>query len=340
MTSRSVPFSVLDLSPIPTGATARDAFHRSLSLAQHAENWGFHRYWLAEHHNMTGIASAATSVLIGYIAGGTKTIRVGSGGVMLPNHAPLVIAEQFGTLESLYPGRIDLGLGRAPGSDQRTMMALRRSLHGEIDDFPQDVLELQRYFAEVTEDQHVQAVPGQGLHIPIWLLGSSLYSAQLAAKLGLPFAFASHFAPDMLHQALALYRSQFQPSAALAKPYAIVCINVVAADSERDARFLFTSMQQQFINLRRGKPGPLPAPVLNISDYWSGGEQYGVGQALRMSVVGDPAQVKSGLEALLRETQADEIMVNGQIFDHQARLRSFEIVADIKPHLSIPELIC
>ncbi|WP_367298429.1 luciferase-like monooxygenase [Hafnia alvei] len=339
MTSRSVPFSVLDLSPIPTGATARDAFHRSLSLAQHAENWGFHRYWLAEHHNMTGIASAATSVLIGYIAGGTKTIRVGSGGVMLPNHAPLVIAEQFGTLESLYPGRIDLGLGRAPGSDQRTMMALRRSLHGEIDDFPQDVLELQRYFAEVTEDQHVQAVPGQGLHIPIWLLGSSLYSAQLAAKLGLPFAFASHFAPDMLHQALALYRSQFQPSAALAKPYAIVCINVVAADSERDARFLFTSMQQQFINLRRGKPGPLPAPVQDISDYWSGGEQYGVEQALRMSVVGDPAQVKSGLEALLRETQADEIMVNGQIFDHQARLRSFEIVADIKPHLSIPELI-
>lgn len=339
MTSRSVPFSVLDLSPIPKGATARDAFHRSLSLAQHAENWGFHRYWLAEHHNMTGIASAATSVLIGYIAGGTKTIRVGSGGVMLPNHAPLVIAEQFGTLESLYTGRIDLGLGRAPGSDQRTMMALRRSLHGEIDDFPQDVLELQRYFDEVTEGQHVQAVPGQGLHIPIWLLGSSLYSAQLAAKLGLPFAFASHFAPDMLHQALALYRSQFQPSAALAKPYAIVCINVVAADSERDARFLFTSMQQQFINLRRGKPGPLPAPVQDISDYWSGGEQYGVEQALRMSVVGDPTQVKSGLEALLRETQADEIMVNGQIFDHQARLRSFEIVADIKPHLSIPELI-
>lgn len=339
MTSRSVPFSVLDLSPIPKGATARDAFHRSLSLAQHAENWGFHRYWLAEHHNMTGIASAATSVLIGYIAGGTKTIRVGSGGVMLPNHAPLVIAEQFGTLESLYPGRIDLGLGRAPGSDQRTMMALRRSLHGEIDDFPQDVLELQRYFDEVTEGQHVQAVPGQGLHIPIWLLGSSLYSAQLAAKLGLPFAFASHFAPDMLHQALALYRSQFQPSAALAKPYAIVCINVVAADSERDARFLFTSMQQQFINLRRGKPGPLPAPVKDISDYWSGGEQYGVEQALRMSVVGDPTQVKSGLEALLRETQADEIMVNGQIFDHQARLRSFEIVADIKPRLSIPELI-
>ena len=339
MTSRSVPFSVLDLSPIPTGATARDAFHRSLSLAQHAENWGFHRYWLAEHHNMTGIASAATSVLIGYIAGGTKTIRVGSGGVMLPNHAPLVIAEQFGTLESLYPGRIDLGLGRAPGSDQRTMMALRRSLHGEIDDFPQDVLELQRYFDEVTEDQHVQAVPGQGLHIPIWLLGSSLYSAQLAAKLGLPFAFASHFAPDMLHQALALYRSQFQPSATLVKPYAIVCINVVAADSERDARFLFTSMQQQFINLRRGKPGPLPAPVQDISGYWSGGEQYGVEQALRMSVVGDPTQVKSGLEALLRETQADEIMVNGQIFDHQARLRSFEIVADIKPRLSIPELI-
>ncbi|MBW2959075.1 luciferase-like monooxygenase [Hafnia paralvei] len=339
MAAKNVPFSVLDLSPIPTGATARDAFHRSLSLAQHAEDWGYHRYWLAEHHNMTGIASAATSVLIGYIAGGTQTIRVGSGGVMLPNHAPLVIAEQFGTLESLYPGRIDLGLGRAPGSDQRTMMALRRSLHGEIDDFPQDVAELQRYFGEVTAGQHVQAVPGQGLHIPIWLLGSSLYSAQLAAKLGLPFAFASHFAPDMLHQALAMYRSQFQPSKALAQPYAIVCINVVAADSERDARFLFTSMQQQFINLRRGQPGPLPAPVTDISAYWSAGEQYGVEQALRMSVVGDPLQVKSGLEALLRETQADEVMVNGQIFDHQARLRSFEIVAEIKQQLNAAERI-
>lgn len=251
----SVPLSVLDLSPIPQGAKARDAFHCSLDLAQHAEKWGFQRYWLAEHHNMTGIGSAATSVLLGYLAAGTDTIRLGSGGVMLPNHAPLVIAEQFGTLESLYPGRIDLGLGRAPGTDQRTMMALRRHLSGEVDNFPRDVQELQHYFAEVQPGQPVQAVPGQGLHVPIWLLGSSLYSAQLSAKLGLPFAFASHFAPDMLFQALRLYRENYQPSERWPQPHAMVCVNVIAADSERDARFLFSSMQQQFINLRRGDRG-------------------------------------------------------------------------------------
>lgn len=331
--NKQVPLSVLDLSPIPHGAKPRDAFHCSLDLAQHAEKWGFQRYWLAEHHNMTGIGSAATSVLLGFLAAGTQTIRLGSGGVMLPNHAPLVIAEQFGTLESLYPGRIDLGLGRAPGTDQRTMMALRRHLSSEVDNFPRDVQELQHYFGELQPGQAVQAVPGQGLHVPIWLLGSSLYSAQLAAKLGLPFAFASHFAPDMLFQALKLYRENYQPSERWPQPHAMVCVNVVAADSDRDARFLFSSMQQQFINLRRGSPGPLPAPVDNIHALWTAGEQYGVEQALSMSIVGDKNTVRHGLQALLKETHADEVMVNGQIFDHQARLHSFELVAQLKDAL-------
>jgi len=276
---------------------------------------------------MTGIASAATSVLIGYLAAGTTTLRLGSGGVMLPNHAPLMIAEQFGTLESLYPGRIDLGLGRAPGSDQRTMMALRRHLSGaQADSFPADVAELVNWFDALQDEQPpVQPVPGLGLKIPVWLLGSSLYSAQLAAQMGLPFAFASHFAPDLLFQALQIYRQNFKPSARLEKPYAMVCVNVVAAESDRDARFLFTSMQQQFINLRRGKPGPLPAPVENMDNLWSPSEQYGVQQALSMSIVGDSAKVRDGLASLIRETDADEIMVNGQIFDTGARLRSFEL---------------
>lgn len=324
---KNVPLSVLDLAPIPQGASARDAFHASLALAQQAEELGFHRYWLAEHHNMTGIASAATSVLIGYLAANTQTLRLGSGGIMLPNHAPLVIAEQFGTLEALYPGRIDLGLGRAPGSDQRTMMALRRHQSSNlIDSFPEDVETLIAWFdADKEAELPVQPVPGLGSEIPVWLLGSSLYSAQLAAKLGLPFAFASHFAPDLLFQALHMYRENFQPSARLNKPYAMVCINIVAADTEREARFLFTSMQQQFINLRRGKPGPLPAPVENMDHLWTPSEQYGVQQALSMSLVGDVTKVQHGLAALMRETQADEIMVNGQIFDRQARLRSFEL---------------
>src|SRR5476649_1077049 len=251
--TKTVPLSVLDLAPVPQGSSPKQAFQSSLDLAQHAEKWGYQRYWMAEHHNMTGIASAATSVLLGFIAGGTKTIRVGSGGVMLPNHSPLVIAEQFGTLATLYPDRVDLGLGRAPGTDQRTMIALRRHLSGEVDNFPQDVQELQHYFADAQPGQPVQAVPGQGLHVPLWLLGSSLYSAHLAAALGLPFAFASHFAPELLWQAMKVYREEFTPSASLTQPYAMICINVVAADSERDARFLFTSMQQQFINLRRGR---------------------------------------------------------------------------------------
>lgn len=322
--------SVLDLAPIPQGATPRDAFHTSLALARQAEALGYERYWLAEHHNMTGIASAATSVLIGYLAANTTTLHLGSGGIMLPNHAPLVIAEQFGTLESLYPGRIDLGLGRAPGSDQRTMMALRRHLSSiHADTFPDDVQELINWFdADEDAQPPVQPVPGLGMKIPVWLLGSSLYSAQLSAQLGLPFAFASHFAPDQLFQALHLYREKFQPSARLDKPYAMVCINVVAADSERDARFLFTSQQQQFINLRRGKPGPLPAPVENMDNLWSPSEQYGVQQALSMSLVGDTDKVRHGLAGLMRETQADEIMVNGQIFDTEARLRSFAIAME------------
>ncbi|MDU6433300.1 MAG: luciferase-like monooxygenase [Pantoea sp.] len=302
----------------------------SEKLARQAEALGYERYWLAEHHNMTGIASAATSVLIGYLAANTTTLHLGSGGIMLPNHAPLVIAEQFGTLASLYPGRIDLGLGRAPGSDQRTMMALRRHLSSiHADTFPDDVQELISWFdADEDAQPPVQPVPGLGMKIPVWLLGSSLYSAQLAAQLGLPFAFASHFAPDLLFQALHLYREKFQPSARLDKPYAMVCINVVAADSERDARFLFTSQQQQFINLRRGKPGPLPAPVENMDNLWSSSEQYGVQQALSMSLVGDTDKVRHGLAALMRETQADEIMVNGQIFDTEARLRSFAIAME------------
>ncbi|KQN47159.1 luciferase-like monooxygenase [Rahnella rivi] len=329
----TVPLSVLDLAPVPQGADAAQAFKSSLDLAQHAEKWGYQRYWMAEHHNMTGIASAATSVLLGYIAGGTKTIRVGSGGVMLPNHSPLVIAEQFGTLATLYPNRVDLGLGRAPGTDQRTMIALRRHLSGEVDNFPKDVQELQLYFGEVQPQQAVQAVPGQGLHVPIWLLGSSLYSAQLAAALGLPFAFASHFAPDMLYQALAIYRSKFQPSAQFEKPYAMVCINAIGADTDEEARRMFTSNQQQFINLRRGMPGKLPAPVDNIESLWSASERFGVDNALRMSVVGNKDTLRQGLQSILRETQADELMINGQIFDHQARLHSFEIVAGLQDDL-------
>ena len=320
-----IPFSVLDLSPIPAGATAADAFRHSLDLARHAEQWGYLRYWLAEHHNMTGIASAATSVVIGHIAGGTKTIRVGSGGVMLPNHAPLVIAEQFGTLASLFPGRIDLGLGRAPGTDQTTARALRRDLQGSADNFPDDVVELQRYFADPVEGQRVRAVPGAGLNVPIWLLGSSLFSAQLAAALGLPFAFASHFAPDYLLTALRVYRAQFRPSKTLAKPYAMVGVNVFAADRTEDAEFLFTSLQQQFINLRRGTPGQLPPPTHDIA--WSDAERAGVEQSLACSVIGDAAQVRAGLASVIEQTQADELIVTAQIFDHAARLRSFEITA-------------
>src|SRR6201996_3359702 len=316
-----VPLSVLDLAFIPQGATAADALYNSLDLARHVERLGYNRFWLAEHHNMPGIASAATSVVIGHVAGGTKTIRVGSGGIMLPNHAPLVIAEQFGTLASLYPGRIDLGLGRAPGTDQTTARALRRDLQASAETFPDDVVELQRYFADPVEGQRIRAVPGAGLHVPLWLLGSSLFSAQLAAALGLPFAFASHFAPDYLLTALQVYRSQFKPSKTLERPYAMVGVNVFAADSDAEAEFLFTSLQQQFINLRRGTPGQLPPPVKNIP--WNEAERAGVDHSLACSVIGDQAQVEAGLASLIEQTQPDELMVTAQIYDHAARLRSF-----------------
>ena len=324
-----VPLSVLDLAPIPEGASAGDAFHRSLTLARLAESLDYHRYWLAEHHNMPGIASAATSVLIGYLAANTTTLRLGSGGVMLPNHAPLVIAEQFGTLETLYPGRIDLGLGRAPGSDQRTMMALRRHMSGDIDNFPGDVSDLLNWFDATDPDPAVRPVPGYGAKVPVWLLGSSLYSAQLAARMGLPFAFASHFAPDMLMQALELYRAQFCPSSRLEKPYALVCINVIVADSNRDAEFLFTSHQQASTRLRRDGNVQLPPPIQNMDNYWSPAERYAVERALAMSVIGDRAKVAHGLESILRQTNADELMINTPVFDNQARLYSYELLNDI-----------
>ncbi|EOA5631566.1 luciferase-like monooxygenase, partial [Providencia rettgeri] len=279
--------------------------------------------------NMTGIASAATSVLIGYLAANTRTLRLGSGGVMLPNHSPLVIAEQFGTLNTLYPERIDLGIGRAPGSDQRTMQALRRHMNTDIDNFPQDVAQIINWFDAINPDPAVRPVPGFGEKIPVWLLGSSLYSARLAAQMGLPFAFASHFAPDLLLQALDVYRANFQPSQRLPKPYAMVCINIIAAETQREAEFLFTSMQQAFVMLRRGQPSQLPAPVESMENIWSPAEEFGVQQALGMSLVGDKTKVRHGLETILRQTQADEIMVNGQIFDHQARLHSFELAMQV-----------
>jgi len=326
------PFSVLDLAPIPAGADAAQAFRNTLDLAQHAERWGYRRYWLAEHHNMPGIASAATAVVIGHVAGGTKTIRVGSGGIMLPNHAPLVIAEQFGTLASLYPGRIDLGLGRAPGTDQTTSRALRRDLIGSADSFPDDVAELLRYFAEPAPGQRVRAVPGAGLDVPVWLLGSSLFSAQLAAMLGLPFAFASHFAPDYLMRALEVYRAQYRPSAAWPKPYAMVGVNVFAADTDDEARRLFTSLQQQFINLRRGTPGKLPPPVdvLEANEL----ELANVAHSLSFAAVGSRDTVRDKLRDRIAQTGADELIITAQIYDHAARLRSFELAAQIRDELA------
>ena len=325
-----VPFSVLDLSPIAQGGTVADALHRSRALAQQAERLGYRRYWLAEHHNLPGIASAATAVVIGHVAAGTTTIRVGSGGIMLPNHAPLVIAEQFGTLAALFPGRIDLGLGRAPGTDQLTARALRRGQPNSADTFPHDVMELQAYFRPAQPGQAVQAVPGAGLAVPIWLLGSSLFSAGLAAALGLPFAFASHFAPDHLDDALELYRGEFQPSDVLAQPYAVAAIAVFAADTDAEAARLFTSLQQSFVQLRRGTPGPLPPPVDRMDGLWTPAEQAGVGHAFREAVVGSRATVQRGLAAFLRRTRVDELMVTAAIFDPAARLRSFELVAQVR----------
>ena len=322
-----VNLSVLDLSPVVAGSDASQAFRNTLSLARHVESLGYNRFWLAEHHNMPGIASAATSIVIGHVAAGTSRIRVGAGGIMLPNHAPLIIAEQFGTLAALHPGRIDLGLGRAPGTDQRTMRALRRD-YRSADTFPQDVVELLGYFREATPDQPVRAVPGAGLDVPVWLLGSSTFSAQLAAQLGLPFAFASHFAPDQLLAALELYRTQFQPSEYLEKPYAMAGIGVVAADTDAEARRLFTSLLQQFVALQRGRPIMLQPPVDDMNKIWTPQEQFGVEHTLRLAIVGGPDAVKTKLERFVQQTQVDEVIVTANIYDHAARLRSYEILAE------------
>jgi luciferase family oxidoreductase group 1 len=328
-----IPFSVLDLAPIIAGGDAGLSFRNSLDLARHAEKWGYHRFWLAEHHNIPGIASAATSVVIGHVAAGTSTIRVGSGGIMLPNHAPLVIAEQFGTLEALFPGRIDLGLGRAPGGDQLTARALRRNLGSSGDTFPQDVRELQEFFRPASKGQLLRAIPGNGLNVPLYLLGSSDFSARLAAELGLPFAFASHFAPDYLETALAIYRRDYTPASQDGKPHAIVAVNVFAAETDEEARVLFSSLQQQFLNLIRGIPGELQPPVADMSLRWSTAEELHVRRMMRYSLVGSPDTIRRGVEDLLKETAADEIIATAQIYDHAARLRSFEIFAEVMKSL-------
>lgn len=327
------PFSVLDLAPVPQGFTPSDALRNTLDLAQNAERWGYNRYWLAEHHNMVGIASAATSVVIAHVAGGTKTMRVGAGGIMLPNHSPLVIAEQFGTLDALFPGRIDLGVGRAPGTDQRTLRALRRD-PTSADTFPQDVLELQALLGALQPDQAIQAVPGAGSNVPIWILGSSLFGAQLAAMLGLPYAFASHFAPSALMQALQVYRERFQPSAQFDRPYAMVGVNVIAAETDEEARHLFTSAQQSFTNLFRGARGKLQPPIDDIESYWTPSEKAQAMNMLSCSFVGSPKTVRDGLENFLAQTGADEVMVAAAIYDHSKRLRSYEILSDVHKAMS------
>lgn len=325
-----IEISVLDLAPVLSGKTPADSFRNSLDLAQHVEQWGFKRYWLAEHHNMEGIASSATSVLIGYIAGGTSTIRVGSGGVMLPNHAPLVVAEQFGTLESLYPGRIDLGLGRAPGTDQMTAMALRRHLKGSDSEFPKNVQELLHYFSSKSNRKsYVRAIPGEGLNVPIWLLGSSTYSAQLAALLGLPFAFASHFAPTHIFDALKIYRDRFQPSENLKEPYALACVNVIAADTDEEAKRLATSLYQFFLGVTRGTSKPLQPPVESMDGMWNEFEKEAVRHQVYYTFVGSKKTVKEELQEFLDKTQVDELMVVSHIYDHSARLRSYEILSEI-----------
>lgn len=325
---RLPPLSILDLAPIVQGADASVALRNSLDLARHAEQWGYRRFWLAEHHNFTGIASAATSVVIAHVAGGTETIRVGAGGIMLPNHAPLVIAEQFGTLAALHPGRIDLGLGRAPGTDRLTMHALRRDQTGSaVDTFPQDVLELQALLGDPQPGQAVRAIPGMGSKVPLWILGSSLYGAQLAAALGLPYAFASHFAPEALLPALEVYRERFQPSEQLQEPYAMVGANAIVADDDAEARRLFTSAQQSFTNMLRGTRGQLPPPIDDIEAYWTPQEKAQASRMLSRSFVGSPEAVRNGLQSFVEETGADELIVASAIHDHAARLRSYELLA-------------
>jgi len=319
-----VPLSVLDLAPICEGSDASSALRNSLDLARRAEALGYKRYWLAEHHGMPGIASAATSIVMAHVAQGTSRIRIGAGGIMLPNHAPLVIAEQFGTLEALFPGRIDLGIGRAPGTDPMTSRALRRTLNGDIDDFPNDVVELMSYFGP-PKPGRILAVPGAGLNVPVWILGSSLYGAQLAAALGLPYAFASHFAPQQLHPALELYRSEFRPSPQLDKPYAMAGFNVIAADTDEEARFLASSLEQAVVNLRTGRPGKLPKPRRDL--LWNPAERMILDQFFTCSAVGSPETVRRGIEQFAERTKVDEIIVAGQVFDHAARVRSYEIAA-------------
>jgi luciferase family oxidoreductase group 1 len=328
-----IPFSVLDLSPILEGSTPAQSFKNTRDLAQHAERWGFNRYWLAEHHGMPGIASAATSVLIGHIAGATQTIRVGAGGIMLPNHSPLVIAEQFGTLESLYPGRIDLGLGRAPGSDQITARALRRNLSSDSDEFPQDVIELMDFMSDAPQ-QSVRAVPGIGTKVPVWILGSSTFGAQLAAALGLPYAFASHFAPQQLMQAIAIYRSSFKPSKTLAKPYVMLGFNVFAADTDEEAVWRASSMQQAFVALRSGRPRQLPPPVEGYLQTIGPQERALLDTVLPCAAIGSPATVRASLQAFVSRTGADELMLTSQIFDHSARLHSYEIAASVRADIA------
>jgi luciferase family oxidoreductase group 1 len=327
-------FSVLDLSPIVEGGDAASALANTLDLARHAERWGYRRYWLAEHHNMPGIASAATAVVIGHVAAGTRTIRVGAGGIMLPNHSPLVIAEQFGTLEALFPGRIDLGVGRAPGTDPLTMRALRRDMDDDVRAFPNNVVELIRYFQPAQPGQRVCAVPGAGLGVPIWILGSSTFGAELAAALGLPYAFASHFAPAQLEAAIDLYRRRFQPSAALEKPYLMLGINVVAADTDEQARLLVSSLEQAFVNLRRGQPTALPAPQPGFSARLLPHERAGLDEMLRVAAIGSRASVERGLREFIARTGADELIVTAMIHDHGARLRSYEITSEIAAGLS------
>jgi len=322
-----IPFSILDLAPVIEGSDARQTFANTLDLARNAERLGYHRYWLAEHHNMPGIASAATAVLIGHVAGGTSTIRVGSGGIMLPNHAPLQVAEQFGTLAALYPGRIDLGLGRAPGTDQAAAKALRRYYAG-ADEFPADVIELLHYFDPAQPGQSVQAVPGAGSDVEVWILGSSLFGAQLAALLGLSYAFASHFAPEALEQALEVYRSEFRPSARLAHPHVMLALNVVAADSDAEARRLFTTQQQSFINLRRGRPGLVPPPLAHAEDidvFCTPQEKVGVDRALACAVIGAAGTVRDGIAAFIARHHPDELLLTANVFDHPARVRSFAL---------------
>jgi luciferase family oxidoreductase group 1 len=324
-----IPRSILDLSPIVEGGDAAQALRHTVDLAQHAERWGYQRFWLAEHHSIPSVASAATSVVITRVAAATSSLRVGAGGIMLPNHAPLVVAEQFGTLEAMFPGRIELGLGRAPGSDQATAAALRRTLVGDVDRFPQDVVELMAYFEPASPGQRVLAIPGEGLRVPIWILGSSVFGAGLAAELGLPYAFASHFAPALLRPALDEYRRRFKPSARLAAPHAMIGVNVVVADTDAEARRLFTSHQQAFVNLRRGTPGPLPPPVDDIETMLAPFERAMVDDVLSVSVVGSPDTVRRGLDGLAARVGPDELIAVSQIYDHAARLRSFELLSEI-----------